>query len=397
MDRPSPSSDNNSSNPIQTQGQTQSQTQSQTQNQNQNMQIAAQTANEYLLPYRARLVQRASQKIPYTAEGLPVGLYRVDLLPTTPVPALEEIECLKNAYIDLSFEHGYPTLPDSRPYWHKLDFEPSFAYGSFQIYLELINQGPREISLMYENLELRQLASRLKSLPPPEQITPQELGLLLNEYAILYSWRSRAKAHDLYKEASYRHLRLRRQMSVEENHYSIATKLLADLQEQVFDDPEFWEHMSGKTAVDLLSKLVAIQRVSVGLPAAGPLSQKEQPELTTFEMIMRSLGQKSGQIYENGGQTSNQQQSRELLNHVLRDKDAATNLQELVIRVTRATQNQQNQLPNPYEGRKAFKGRNYPHSPSKEIITDDIITGLDISGAPGENLDDADTDEPRKQ
>jgi hypothetical protein len=290
------------------------------------------------------------------------------------------VQSLKTAYIDLSFEHGYPTLPDSRPYWHKLDFEPGFAFGAFQIYLELINAGPREISLMRENAELLQIVSQQKG----RQSTPEELGQIINEFSVLYYWRTRAKAHDLYKEASYRHLRLRRQMTVEEKHYETATALLKKLTEEVFTDKDFWEQMSGKTAVDLLSKLVAIQRVSVGLPAAGPLSQKETPESTTFEMIMRSLGQKTaGQIYENG---TNQAHSREVLDTVLKDKDTAAGLQELIIKVTRATHQQ---LPNPHEGQRArtFTGRNRPNAPVTEIIQNEDITGYDISGAPGENLD----------
>src|SRR3972149_2029577 len=86
-----------------------------------------------LLPYRVLLLQRAIPALPVTAEGLPIGFYRVDLLPEqSPGDAKEEAQALRNAYTDLNFDHGYPTLSDGRPFWYKLDYEPGFAFGAFQ-------------------------------------------------------------------------------------------------------------------------------------------------------------------------------------------------------------------------------------------------------------------------
>lgn len=346
--------------------------------------------------YRVQLLYKAAPRIPHTEEGLPVGFYRVDLLPYSQVSPQEELESLKAAYVDLSFEHGYPTLPDGRPFWQKLDFEPSFAYGAFTIYLDLIDAGPREISKLYENGELRQIVSQMRGLPNTQSVTPEELGKLVTEFSVLYGWRSRAKAYDLYKEASYRHTRLRRQMSLEDTHFTQASALLQTLQEKVFADKEFWEHMSGKTAVDMLKGLVAIQRVSVGLPAAGPLSQKETPEATTFEMILRKLGhqQAGGNVYENG---VSQQQSKELLKEVLGDKENTAQLQELVIRMTRASQQV---LPAGTQPARQFRGRARANQPMLEPITAEDITGLDLTGAPGaqiENLDDDSTVEGARE
>jgi hypothetical protein len=343
-------------------------------------------------------VQKATAQIPYTAEGLPVGFYRVDLLPQAPTSATEEVQALKNAYTDLSFEHGYPTLVDSRPFWHKLDFEPGFAYGSFQIYLDLINDGPREITSLSENTELHTLASRAQGLQDGQLIPKSALIRLVNEFSILYYWRPRAKAKDIYSEAAYRHLRLRRQMTVEDTHFGIADKLMKKLNADIFDAGEaFWAEMSPKTAVDLLKTLVAIQRVSTGLPAAGPLSQKETPEDVTFEMIMRTLGQKmggSGNVFENSIVQGN---GRELLANVLKDGNSAEQFQELIIRVQRAAQDT-SILPNPHQGAQAnrFKGR-----PKREITTEHAISSedlipFDMSGAPGENLDSADNGSTQK-
>lgn len=332
------------------------------------------------LPYRIQLLQRAAGRLPLTAEGLLVGYYRSDLLPTTYVNATEESIALKGAYSDLSFEYGFPTLHDGRPFWHKFDFEPGFSFGAFQAYLELINGGPRELARLTENQELHQIASRMAGLPEGQLISRADFARAMYESSIMYYWRQRAKAFDLYKEAAYRHQRLRRQSTVEDDHYTLASNLLNTLKEKVLNTPKFFDDMAPKTAVDLLGRLVAIQRVSVGLPAAGPLANKEAPTDTSFEMIMRTLGAKAG-VGNTYDQQGNAATSREAFNEVLQDAGDAGKLQEVIIRVT---QRAHQQLPDASQGR-TFTGR---RGRNTEIISDEDLTGgLNISGAPGENME----------
>lgn len=293
-----------------------------------------------LLSYRAQLLKEATPRIPLTNEGLPVGYYRLDLLPQSqPQDSAEVSQALKAAYIDLNYDHGYPTLGDGRPFWHKLDFEPGFEYGAFQIYLEQIDFGPRDIAVLSENTELQGIAKQVHN----GSFTINRLNRQLHEASILYGWKHRAKSYDLYKEAAYRHLRLRRQMNTEDHHYGLATKLLKQLQDQILTDgnEKFWKEMSPKTAIEFLAKLVAIQRVSIGLPAAGPLGHKETPMDTTFEMIMRNLGQKqtAGNTFDQSGA---QVGGKELLNRVLEDTGTAAQMQELIIRVTQASHDTNN-------------------------------------------------------
>src|SRR5256885_1255922 len=342
------------------------------------------------LSYRADLLRKVAARIPLTSEHLPVGFYRVDLLPMSkPNSAEEEMLQVRNAYSDLSFEYGYPTLPDGRPFWHKLDFEPSFCYGAFQIYLEnsstsgANSSGPREVSELSENAELLQLATQIKGRQESEKVSPSELFAELTEYYHLYFWRARSKAYDIYKEAAYRHAKLKRQMSTEDVHYNLAVNLLQQLKEKVLEAPDFFEEMSPKTAIDLLGKLVAIQRVSAGLPAAGPLATKEAPEETSFEMILRSIAQKAG---GNGVNSSTYDQegrpigSRGILNSVLEDKTATDMLQEVIIRVTRATQKPIDLANQP--GR-AFKAKNK----TSEQISSEDLQGINVEGAPNVSLD----------
>jgi hypothetical protein len=347
-------------------------------------QVAPQHAATVAVPYRVQLLQRATARIPLTNEGLPVGYYRTDLLPIAYIPEEKLSEILRGSFLDLNYDNGYPQLGDGRPFWFKLEFEPGFAYGAFQIYLESISGGPRDLTGLSHNAELLKLGEQMF---PNDAFDQERLYRLLHEYSILYYWRYRSRAHDIYKDAAYRHTRLRRQMSMEDYHYTTAESLLAELKEKVLSKSDFFDRMSPKVALDMLTKLVTIQRISVGLPAQGPLSQKETPEDTTFEMIMRTLGSKAaeGATYDQSG---NAVAARGALKEVLNDPVSAKNLQEVIIRVTKA---HRESLPSPHQN---FEGRRFAGRPGKprtqEIITaDDLTGGLDVSDAPGADLDAA--------
>lgn len=371
------------------------------------------------IPYRMQLLQKANPRLPTTAEGLPVGFYRVDLLPETqPETSQEEVQSLRNAYTDLHFEHGYPTFGDGRPFWYKLDYEPSFAYGVFQLFLELgEGEEPRSVAALLENEEVRSLANQIygsssspfsserglesshsvnggekesktaaatdERSPVKRTLTAAALSTLLNEFAVLYLWKSRSRAYDLYREASYRHLKLRRQTTVENEHYLLAQMLMTKLKNKMLDNPSFFDEMSPKVATDLLGKLVAIQRISSGLPAAGPLSQKESPEDVTFEMILRSLGARAakGHVFDQNGREA---ATGNALTKVLEDPRAAGMMQEVIIRVSKAT------LPSE-DGESGSEGRNprgmrFKGRPrqSETIDTEDLSTGYDLNGVPGQ-------------
>lgn len=342
------------------------------------------------LSYRADLIKRASARLPVTGEGLPVGYYRPDFLPNSHASeGPNEAEILKVAYVELNYEFGYPTLMDGRPFWHKFEFEPSFAHALFNIYLDQLTQGPRDLALLASNAEVKELFERMQEASG-EPITNAFSKALetLNEFSALYYWRYRAKAYDIYKEAAYRHIRLRRQKSTEDEHFQLATQLLEQLRAKVFASPKFFEDMAPKTAVDLLNKLVAIQRISTGLPASGPLAQKEIPEDTSFEMILRTLQQKAGQsgnnVYDQLGQAVGG--GKGVLSRVLEDPTSTDMMQEMVIRVTktmRSNEDQHNQGQ-----RRGFKGRNRPSSDQTDAEDVDVVpNGGENDGFTGENAE----------
>lgn len=324
---------------------------------------------EYRPSYRADLIKRFGSRIPTTAEGLPTGYYRVDLLPTSagsqiqgskgisPSPgavlAREEgsgvhpaakanamaspqvvgddglADHLRSAFTHLTFDHGYPAMPNGMPFWHKLEFESGFAFAAFQFYLESGDKGPRELHLLSENAELHRVAEAQAG----KTLLPIELLCQLREYFTLNCWQYRAKAFDLYKESAWRHQRLKRQSLAEDRHHTLAERLLEQFA-TYFASPRFMDEMTPKVAIDALSKLVAIQRISLGLPASGPLPVNQAPNATSFEMIMREVATAQGAGQIGGARGNVAQHTKDMLDQVLLDPAAALNLQEVIIRVT---------------------------------------------------------------
>lgn len=304
------------------------------------------------LSYRARMIKRASERIPVTAEDLPIGFYRCDLLPfeqpsfEEQMPTegisdeellaqaqLREVQSLSAAFTELIYDQGFPTLASGEPFWHKLDFEPGLAYAAFQIYLDMDETGARDLSEIARNTELINILTQQRDgeAPPHSQVLS-----IITEYSILYYWRHRSRAHDLFKEAAYRHQRIKRAMSAEDYHYRLSEKLLKQV-ETYLGTEDFAKGLTPKTAMEALTRLVAIQRVSVGLPAAGPLPSKEAPESTQFEMILRQLGMQNVTSGRGQGTTGSNRMKSKALENILEDPANARQMQELIIRVT--TQN----------------------------------------------------------
>jgi len=320
--------------------------------------------------YRAQLISMLNQKIPNTAEGLPVGFYRVDLLPqcTSGVGADgadraskalvnfdddDTMDQIRNAFVELDYSLGYPTLNAGVPYWDKLSFEPGFAYGVFQTYLEMVNFGPRDITKLASNPELRALAGRVylsgegegrgrgEGEGEGEGFTSQQFLPIIYEYMQLYGWRPRAKAYDLYKEAAYKHLRMRRQVSVEDAQFLLSSSILEGIARKM-GEAKFLDSLSDTAIVALYDKVTKNQRVSVGLPAANPLPSKERDEdsESSFEMILRSMSLKANLETSNSGPGSMSNafshSTHKVLNNLLEDNVTTNQIQEMIVKVTKS-------------------------------------------------------------
>ena len=303
---------------------------------------------------RHELIKEASSKLPVNGLGLPDGFYRSDLVSPDQMDASPEPptdghlngdplndtnpngdlldQSLKRAYVALDYSEGFPTLPDGRPYWSRFEFEPSDAYEVFQMYLEEGRKSARQIFHMVDTPGVTQSLSDLQ------------------EFFHVYYWESRAKAFDLFHAAVARKKRALRLLTVEDRHYMIAERLLDKCLMYLGIDPatldfdsdeeneEFWDLLTPKTAIDFLKTLSQLQRVSVGLPASGPLPVgTNQPAngLSSMEVILRTISQETASdgiagldIKASGGDGETIQ--AELLNN----PEALQTAQELIIKLS---------------------------------------------------------------
>ena len=274
-----------------------------------------------------QLVAQLTANIPLNEYNLPIYVYRPDMLdygqivrtlqstPTTTGPARSavaeaylpaakmdvlELEAhIDAAMLHLGYAEGFPTMPTGTPFWQQLDFEPRECYDMFIAYLEL--GGARQLSSMIGY--------------------PLEL---LQECFNLYYWSYRVKAFDLYRVAHHQKKKLQRMLKTEEDHFEVAERMLGKLRTYLDAAIIDEESVTPEKAVNMLEKLVKIQRISVGLPANGESKENNAPRsMTPVNVIMQ-------QIAAGNGQTRNEVPTVDLL---MEDPDAVDLAQELIIKM----------------------------------------------------------------
>jgi hypothetical protein len=328
----------------------------------------------------AQFIGQATAHLPYTQEGLPIGYYRADLAnpasiylqPDDENPELskqmEERSLLQGAFIELSYEHGFPTQPNGEPFWQRLEAEDGIAFGCFQKYNESVQLGPRDLSTLASDHEIIKVltanAARTEPLPREDVLAR------LQEWFYMYCWQNRSKAYDIFKEAAFRHKRLQRAMTAQDYHFDVAEKILQQL-DAFFKGPDWIQELDPGTALTMLAKLVQIQRVSVGLPAAGPLPTKDQDPNTSFEMIMRNVVQKATAESDSIGRGKDitAEATSKAVEEVMKDANTIRSLQEVIVRVT-----QQTQQPAEHRGPKG-RGRTYDNLGNLEKDDEASATG----------------------
>lgn len=317
----------------------------------------------------ALLIRKLGSTTPATHGGIPVGIYRSDLLPSA--KTLEQLKTekkepdpndLEAAYVELGFQEGFPTMPGGAPFWMKFDFEPSPAFNAFSLYLEQAETGPRSLHHVAQNPVLKMQFNG----------KTQEL---VNEWYTIYYWAQRAKAHDIYREAAYRHIRAKRALYTEDNHFSVAERLLK-LATDYMSTPAFIEDMTPKTALEALKIAASLQRVSVGLPAGGPLSSKEEVAQTpgNWELVVRQVAQRNDAgTFDSSGNLIGDQSLN--LNTFLDDPEHANIMQEVIIRMSAASKGRTVATPS----------RETPSDSAVQAKKDDII---DVEPLPPKQIED---------
>ena len=191
-------------------------------------------------------------------------------------------EELHVAFVDLHYDEGFPTFLDGDPFWTMLKYEPSEAYQALVQYLymsgtqtikpeteELVQDTDAEPSVASGMRSISQLASQLDTNTSTVLVTQAKL----KRWAILYYWDWRARAYDMFRLVQHRSQQEIRAIETQDSHYLIAKKLTQRALDFMENDADFLDMLTPKVAIDLIKLGTSLERISAGLPAAGPANE----------------------------------------------------------------------------------------------------------------------------
>jgi hypothetical protein len=269
-----------------------------------------------------------TEALPVISPSLGLGLdmenYRIAGFPAKDI---------QSAFVALQYDEGFPSFEDGRAFWSKMDYEPSDAFLAFDRYLKMNFGRPADSE---DEGDFGKAASGIRSiselvslmLPIANDANSLQMIERFQQYYHLYYWGMRAKAYDLFRITEYRQKQELRALETQDDHYIQARKLRARLQQYMENETEFWELMTPKVGVDMLKTLTSLERISAGVPAAGPQT-KETEGNQSFEFQFRTVAQ---QRLGGEGAPTTIDEDGHVLDRALEDPAAVALLQELIIR-----------------------------------------------------------------
>ena len=246
---------------------------------------------------------------------------------------------LDAAFEFLNYTEGFPALNNGLPFWGQLEYEPVEAHAIFQYYLQMQfgtegdhTEEPNDDGVYNSG----RAATGVRSLSQlAANLTTSNENLLSNiqkyeTYSAMYYWPQRAKSYDLYKVAAFRRQQEIRAIETQDSHYVHSRRLMTRLLNYMDEDEDFWDMMTPKVGLDMFKQLTQLQRVSAGLPAAGPLQDKDGGVKggASLEVLFKQFAQVNNQegalIDEEG---------HELVEKVLEMPEAIEQMQALIIKI----------------------------------------------------------------
>jgi hypothetical protein len=221
---------------------------------------------------RAELLALLTASIPRNEYGLPTIIYRPDLLDHTMFQDVTEekfdqlLDFLAAATIPITYYEGYPALPNGQPLWAQFtEFESAEDHALFEKYLLL--PGARQLALLTG--------------------LPTERG---NALFHQYYWGLRAQASDAFAVAHYQRMREQRILKTDDKHFLESEKLLTKI--FALGTQIDWDSLKSEPDkfVNVLTKLVALQRQSLGISLQHPKDSSNKAA-QPVELLMRSLTQ----------------------------------------------------------------------------------------------------------
>lgn len=223
------------------------------------------------------IVYELSARIPQNEFGLPQFFLRSDLLQGCRLTE-DDINC---ASVGLYYYEGYPTLENGGSFWNQLPHEPQKYYELFVAYLDqAADIGIRQLDLL--------------------AVGVKEDVAQLSNIAKEFYWSARARAYDMFIVAAEAKRRQHRIRKMENEHFGKAGALFESLLKRFEGEFADWvEELNAKEAIEVLSELIKIQRMSLGLVGQQSSStpQLVGPGVSgneSSEAIMRKIAQSNG-------------------------------------------------------------------------------------------------------
>lgn len=276
---------------------------------------------------RVDVFRDIANKIPRNDYGLPIFLYRPDLI-AEDLPYLspeDQSDVLATATVDIHYLEGFPTFSNSTSLWSQMEYEPPAAFRAFQAYLlQGETQGIRRLEMLAQD-------------PAVQGVMPNGMDTsLLMEFHSYFFWGARCKAHDLFQQAAAQKMRERRVLNIQDQHFLDAEAMLKKVStyfeqtDEESGEPLWLMEMTPKVALDYIDKLTKLQRISIGLPAHG-LSNADNDGIAKNASVEVTLKQLSRQGIDpdatsDGGASTG-------LDLLLSDPETAAIAQQLVIKV----------------------------------------------------------------
>lgn len=275
---------------------------------------------------RAETMKRIVNNLPLNEFGLPLYIYRSDMIP----PDLydpdygddgDRIRVLDAATVSLDYLDGAPSLPNGMPLWSQLPFE---GVREFQLFLRYLGAVKLDEDTGNINAPLRML----------ENVSAEsgQSAEYLRELSFTHYWQYRVKAHDLFMVASYQKQRETRAIFVENSQFKKTGKWLNKFEEMfetMMEDEDIIYDIEPKKLFDMFMEMMRHQRISVGLPANGRNTEEAGPKNASLEVLMRDVAIKAGE------KTRNVEEDSKMVDELLEDPEALAQLQNMIIQTSK--------------------------------------------------------------
>lgn len=291
---------------------------------------AAVTAN--VPQTREDVFRQATASTPTNDFGLPIFVYRPDLLPEDLYTRTEDerLNILGSSTVDIIYDEGFPTFADGTAFWSRMNFEPDDSYERFKVYLEMGDKvGARRLEDLFFDLDAMGGSTAAA-------LMDGNARKAIKDDFIYYNWAARCKAYDLFKVVAHHKLRERRILTTTDRHFLEAEKLLGRAVKYL--DNIDWDSdesdMNPKLALDILDKMAKLQRTSLGMSAHGHAAgeNSDTAKNADVSVVLRQVA--AGAQDPNAG--SNQANQAGDLSVLLNDPEMAGMAQELIIKVGEA-------------------------------------------------------------